>query len=250
MSFGVFLLLIVAGFVAGFVNTLAGSGSLITLPALMLAGLPANVANGTNRVSILLQCLTSAGEFRRLKVLDLKGSFYLGVPATLGAIAGAQIAVSVPEDIMRKAIALVMLIMLGSILLKPEQWIKGKIQKMEKNPGWRELLIFFAIGVYGGFIQAGVGIFLLAGLVLGVGYDLVRANAVKMTIVLIYTVAALLIFAGNNQVEWKSGLILAFGSIIGAWVATHFSIEWGAVWVRRFLILVVLISVIHLLGLI
>lgn len=250
MSFGILLLLLVAGFVAGFVNTLAGSGSLVSLPALMLAGLPANVANGTNRISILLQSLTSAGEFRRLKVLDLKGSLYLGFPATLGAIFGAQIAVSVPEDIMRKVIALVMLFMLGSIILKPEQWIRGKIQKMEKKPGWKELLIFFAIGVYGGFIQAGVGIFLLAGLVLGVGYDLVRANAVKMAIVLIYTVAALLIFAGNNQVEWKSGLILALGSIIGAWVATHFSVEWGAIWVRRFLILVVLISVIHLFGLI
>ncbi len=250
MNLWIFFLLMVAGFAAGFVNTLAGSGSLITLPALMLAGLPANVANGTNRISILLQCLTSSGEFRRQKVLDLRGALYLGLPATLGAIVGAQIAVNVPEELMRKVIGLVMLAMLASIFLKPERWIKGKVQKMEKTPGWKELLIFFAIGVYGGFIQAGVGIFLLAGLVLGVGYDLVRANAVKMAIVFIYTLAALLIFAGNNQVEWKSGLVLALGSMAGAWVATRFSVEWGAVWVRRFLILVVLVSAIHLFGLI
>ncbi len=250
MSLSTFLLLTAAGFAAGFVNTIAGSGSLISLPALMLAGLPANVANGTNRVSILLQCLTSSGEFRRQKILDVKGSLYLGLPATLGAIAGAQIAVSVPEDLMRKVIGLAMLLMLASILLKPEQWIKGKIQKIEKKPRWKEFLIFFAIGVYGGFIQAGVGFFLLAGLVLGVGYDLVRANAVKMAIVFIYTLAALLIFAGNNQVEWKSGLVLALGSMVGAWVATRFSVEWGAVWVRRFLILVVLVAAVHLFGLI
>lgn len=249
MSPGIFLLLMVAGFVAGFVNTLAGSGSLVSLPALMLAGLPANVANGTNRISILLQSLTSSGEFRRLRVLDLRGSLYLGLPATLGAVVGAQIAVSVPEDIMRKVIGLVMLAVLGSIILNPEQWIKGKVQRMEKNLGWKEFLMFFAIGVYGGFIQAGVGIFLLAGLVLGVGYDLVRANAVKMAIVLIYTTVALLIFAGNHQVEWKSGLVLALGSMVGAWVATRFSVEWGAVWVRRFLILVVLFSVVYLFGL-
>jgi uncharacterized membrane protein YfcA len=249
MSIGIFFLLVVAGFVSGFVNTLAGSGSLISLPALMLAGLTANAANGTNRVAILLQCLASSGEFKRLKVLDLKGAIYLGLPATLGAIVGAQIAVNVPEEIMRKVIGLVMLAMLGSVILRPEQWIKGKIQAMEKRPGWKELAIFFAIGVYGGFIQAGVGIFLLAGLVLGVGYDLVRANAVKMAIVLIYTMAALLIFAGNNQVEWRSGFILALGSIVGAWVATRFSVEWGAIWVRRFLILVVLISAAHLFGL-
>jgi hypothetical protein len=111
-----------------------------------------------------------------------------------------------------------------------------------------QFIIFFFIGIYGGFIQAGVGLFLLAGLVLGAGVDLVRANALKVFIVLLYTPFALAIFFMNDQVNWKVGLILALGNMLGAFVASRFAVSWGAKFVRYILLAVVLISALKLLG--
>jgi uncharacterized membrane protein YfcA len=241
--------IIAAGFIAGFINTLAGSGSLVTLPMLIFAGLPANVANGTNRVAILLQNIVGAGSFRQRDALDLRGAIILGIPAALGSIAGAQIAVSLDEERMRRAIGAIMVVMLVIILARPKRWLQGSLLELGNHTRWYHYLIFFLIGIYGGFIQAGVGIFLLAGLVLGVGYDLVRANAVKVGIVLFFTVFALAVFVRNDQVDWLVGLILAIGNMAGAWVAAKIAVEQGAVWVRRLLIAVVVVAAANLLGL-
>jgi uncharacterized membrane protein YfcA len=239
---------IVAGFLAGFINTVAGSGSLITLPLLIFLGLPASVANGTNRVGVLFQNVVAMGSFRKSGVLDLRGAVLLSLPAMVGSVIGAQIAVNLDEEMMRKAIGVVMVLMLFVIVLRPNRWLEGKLEVMAGLPNWRNLLIFFVIGVYGGFIQAGVGIFLLAGLVLGVGYNLVRANAVKIVIVLLFTVTSLLIFARNDQVDWGIGLVLSIGNMLGAWIAARMSIQRGAAWVHRLLIIVVIFSAASLLG--
>jgi uncharacterized membrane protein YfcA len=240
--------LIIAGFAAGFINTLAGSGSLITLPALIWIGLPATVANGTNRIGILMQNVVGVGSFMRHRILDLRGALLLGIPATIGSVIGAQIAVNLDEVMMRRTIGVVMILMLGIIIVRPQRWLQGRQTEMTGRPTWIQLVIFFVIGVYGGFIQAGVGIFLLAGLVLAVGYDLVRANAVKLGIVMLYIPFALAVFIRNHQVDLLAGLIVGVGSMLGAWVAARTAIQKGAVWVRRLLIAVVLVSAIDLLG--
>ncbi len=240
---------VAAGFVAGFINTLAGSGSLVTLPVLIFMGLPANVANGTNRVAILLQNVVGVSSFRRGGALDLRGAALLSLPAIVGSVMGAQIAVNLDEALMRRTIGALMGVMLIVILVRPQRWLRGTLERMSGWPDWKQLLIFFGIGLYGGFIQAGVGIFLLAGLVLGAGYDLVRANAVKVTIVLFFTVSALAVFVRNGQVVWSVGLILAVGNMLGAWVAARMAVERGAAWVRRLLIAVVAVSAAQLLGL-
>lgn len=248
MDWYLYPLIIAAGFLAGFINTLAGSGSLVTLPLLIFAGLPANVANGTNRVAILLQNVIGASSFRRREVLDTRGALILGIPAVIGSIAGAQIAANLDEQLMRQTIGVVMLIMLVVILLRPQRWLEGELKRLRERPSWWQLLLFFFIGVYGGFIQAGVGIFLLAGLVLGVGYDLVRANAVKVGIVLFFTLFALAVFVRNGQVVWSVGLVLAAGNMMGAWTGAKVAVEQGAIWVRRLLIGVILVSAASLLG--
>ena len=249
MAWYLYIAIIAAGFLAGFINTLAGSGSLVTLPLLIFIGLPANVANGTNRVAILLQNVVGGSNFIRNKMMDLRGVLILGIPAVIGSVIGAQIAVNLNEAIMRRTIGIVMVVMLGVIILQPGRWLQGQLEQMTGWPNWKQLLIFFAIGIYGGFIQAGVGIFTLAGLVLVVGYDLVRANAVKVGIILFYTVFAMLIFIKNGQVDWLVGLTLAAGNMLGAWVASNIAVEKGAVWVRRLLIAVVAVSAANLLGL-
>jgi hypothetical protein len=246
-----YLMLILAGvgIIAGFINTLAGSGSLLTLPVLMFLGLPANVANGTNRIAILLQNMVGVTSFRQQQVLDFKHGLWFGLPAIIGAITGAQLAISLNEDIMQKVIGGLLVFMFFLILYKPSKWLKENAMP-DKKPGIVQVIIFFFIGMYGGFIQAGVGFFLLAGLVLGAGMDLVRANAVKVFIVLLYTPLALLLFILNDQVNFLYGFILAAGNMLGALIGSRVAVNKGVKFVRWILLIAILFSALKLLGMI
>ena len=235
-------LLIAAGFLAGFINTLAGSGSLLTLPALIFLGLPAHLANGTNRVAILLQNIVAVSSFHSHRVLDVRRGLTLAVPAIVGSLIGARIAVGLDEAMLRRAIGLLMLFMAVVIVARPKRWIAGHAGGEIRLSPWLTAVVFFLIGVYGGFIQAGVGIFLLAGLVLGAGLDLVRANAVKVLIVLCFTVFALAVFVAHGQVDWGVGVILGLGNMAGAWVATKVAVKRGTAFLRWFLLAVVVVS--------
>jgi uncharacterized protein len=229
---------VTAGLVAGFINTVAGSGSAVSLPLLIFIGLPPTVANATNRIGILLQCAVGTETFRRRGVLDARGGCLLSVPASVGAALGAWVATDLPEDLLERVIGALMLVLLGVILIRPKQWLEGKTEG-RSGTGVRNALVFFAIGFYGGFIQMGVGVFLLAGLVLGAGYDLVRANAVKVLIVLCFTVVALVPFALAGQVRWGPGLVLAAGNMVGAWAGAHLGVKLGPHFIRWVLVIVV-----------
>ncbi len=221
----------VVGFAAGFINTLAGSGSLLTLPLLILLGLPANVANGTNRVGVLLQNVVAVATFRRRGALPLEGSWKLIVPSVVGAVVGAELAVDLDEQLLRQTIGVLLLVLLAVMLLNPERWIAARVAPREPRL-LVEVPLFFAIGVYGGFIQVSVGLFLLAGLVLGAGHNLLGANALKNLIVLVFTAAALVVFVVNDQVDWTLGFLLGAAQAAGAWTAAHFAVKRGAAFVR------------------
>lgn len=247
MEWYIYPLIVIAGVFAGFINTLAGSGSLITLPLLIGLGLPANVANGTNRIAILLQNIVGVSSFKKQKVLEFRSSVKLVIPAIIGSIIGAMIAVDINEEIMRKTIGGLLLFMFFIILWKPSRWLREQ-QGKSPLPYWLRAIIFFIIGVYGGFIQAGVGFFLLSGLVLGAGYDLVRANAVKVLIILAYTVFALAVFIYNDQVNYSYGFILAAGNMIGAFLGARVAVKWGPKFVRYLLLITVIVAAAKLLG--
>ena len=235
----------VTGFVAGFINTLAGSGSLLTLPILILLGLPANVANGTNRVGVTMQNIVAVATFRRRGALPLEGSWKLIVPSVVGGILGAMLAVDLDERLLRQTIAVLMLVLIAVMLLKPERWIASHVARREPRL-LVEVPLFFAIGVYGGFLQVSVGLFLIAALVLAAGYELVGANAMKNLIVLLFTVAALVVFIVNDQVEWTLGLLLGAGQAVGAWAAAHFAVKRGADFVRWAVIVITVGSAVAL----
>ena len=133
------------------------------------------------------------------------------------------------------------------ILFKPEVWLKGKTETGSTVSLWLNFLVFFLIGVYGGFIQAGVGFFLLGGLVLGAGLDLVKANAIKNFLVFLFTPFALTVYIIGNQVDYKAGLILSVGSMIGAWIGTRTAVSWGPAFVRYVLLVAVIVSAAQLL---
>ncbi len=212
---------------------------------LILLGLPATVANGTNRIGVLMQNVVAVATFRNRGALEIEGTWKLVVPAVVGSVLGARLAVDIDQHLMRNVIGVLMLVMLGIMLLKPERWIAG-----HTSPRTPRLLIevplLFAIGVYGGFLQAGVGIFLLAALVLGAGFNLVGANGVKNLIVLAVTLVAIPVFVLHDQVQWTLGLLLGAGQAAGAWVAARVAIKHGAAFVRIFVIVVVLLSALAL----
>jgi len=247
MEWLLYLLVVFVGVITGFINTLAGSGSLLTLPLLIFMGLPANVANGTNRIAILLQSIVGVASFKQKKVFEWKDGIWLTIPATVGALIGAIVAVDLNELILNRIIGGLLILMFFIILYKPETWINQQADSVTPKPTFLRIIVFFAIGFYGGFIQAGVGFFLLAGLVLGAGYDLLKANAVKVLIVLVYTIVALIVFVVNKQVDYFLGIILGVGSMLGAWIATHVAVKRGAGFIRWILLITVFAFAIKLL---
>ncbi len=241
-------LLISAGVAAGFINTLAGSGSLLTLPLLIFLGLSPHQANATNRVAIFFQNIVAVKSFTKQKLLVPKQETGLVVPALLGAIVGASLAVNINETVLHAFIAGLLFFMFFIILLKPDRWVKEQAGKIDgKRPVW-QIVIFFFVGVYGGFIQAGVGFFLLSALALGVGYDLIKANAVKVLIVLSYTVIALGIFIWSGQVDFLYGIVLAAGSSIGAYIASKYAKQIGTKIIRYILLAAVLLASMKIAG--
>lgn len=217
-------LLIGAGFVAGFINTIAGGGSMLTLPALMILGMPADIANATNRVGVLLQSLTGVKGFHRRGKLAPSSIVPTLVPSLLGSLAGSVLASYLPETYLKPALLVTMLAMAAVMLIKPSTVAPAPGTPVRSmNPGaWS--LLFFA-GIYGGFIQAGVGFILLAALAGGLRYDLIRANALKLAITAALTAIALLVFVLRGQVLWIPGLVLAIGTVLGANMSVRFAIN-------------------------
>lgn len=243
MDWYIYPVLVLAGFLAGFINTLAGSGSVISLAALNLAGLPLDVANGTNRVAVLLQTAVGVGRFRKQGKLKIRSHIGIILPAVAGGMIGAFIAGQIDAALLRRTIGICMLAVLSMLFLKPKRWLEGK--ELEKRPGPVRMVSFFLIGLYGGYIQIGVGVFLLTALVLAEGLDLVRGNAVKLLIVFCYLIPVLVVFVMNDLVRWGPGLALACGNMTGAWAATREAARHGARFIRGLLIVVVSASAIR-----
>jgi uncharacterized membrane protein YfcA len=246
MEWYMYLLLVGAGILSGFINVFAGSGSTITLPLLMFLGLPANVANGTNRISILLQSIVAVKSFQNQQILSTKSAWGISIPAMIGSFIGAFLAIEINDDVMDKVIGAMLIMMFFVVLLKPEVWIKGRKEHLNPKPGIIQQIIFFFIGMYGGFIQAGVGFFLLAGLVLGAGLDIIKANAVKVFITLLFTIISLIVFIYSGNIDWIFGLVLGSGSIIGAFLASKYATRIGAEFIRYILLIIILLSSLQL----
>ncbi len=244
----VYVLTVLAGVLTGYVNTLAGCGSAFSLAALAALGLPMGIANGTNRVAILLQNVVAVKGFHRQDKVDWKTGLQLAVPACIGALLGAFLATRMDAQHLKMAVGVAMVLVLVLLLAKPKRWIEGRSDSTQGLHWVPKAALFFFVGVYGGFIQMGVGVFLLTSLVLGVGYDVVRGNAVKVLIVLCFTAIALAVFIHGGKVNWPIGLLLACGNMTGAWIATRQAAKRGARFIRWLLILVVSYAALKYLG--
>lgn len=239
------LLLSLTGFLAGGINTVAGGGSNLTLPALMILGLPADVANGTNRIAVTAQCLVGLAGYDRHETLDRPAVLPVLIPTIIGGIFGAIAAALMPNLFLKPILLGMILLMALLILVRPEVIAPPpgtkNLSPSESRGAWWSL---FGAGVYGGFVQAGVGFILLAALAGGLRYDLLRANALKTACALAFTSVALIIFIIFDQVWWVPGLIVAAGSMTGAHFAVKVAVRASQKSIKWFLFLMTLCAVV------
>ncbi len=242
------IVLMVCGCAVGFINTLAGGGTVLALSALNFAGLPLAVANGTYRIAATVQTLTSTGTFYRQDRLDLETGLLLGIPAAAGAVLGAFAAIDIDETLFRRIVAVVLIGFFVMLLVRPRRWAPDRKGNMAEQIGVPEVLLFFAVGVYGGFVHVGVGYLLLMAVLFTTGYDLVRSNAVKVMIIFLYLPWALAVFVWGGKVSPWHGLGLAAGQVTGAFLGARFAVEGGQRYVRWVVLAFIAAMVPHLLG--
>ena len=221
------LILVGAGLFAGFVNTMAGGGSLLTLPLLIFLGLPPATANGTNRIAIIVSASSATLGFRSKNISSFPLSIYLGIAAFFGALIGSRIAVEIDGFLFNKILAIIMIVVVVLMVFKPNY--KADLLQARttgKTLIW-SMVAFFFIGIYGGFINAGIGFIIMLFLNYVNKLDLVRVNATKVTLVLIYTTAALATFILSGHIDLKYGIALAVGNAAGAFFASRYAVKKG-----------------------
>jgi uncharacterized membrane protein YfcA len=242
-----FLLLFGIGIISAFLNVMAGGGSALVLPLLIFLGLDSALANGTNRVAILLQNIFAVSSFRAQDVHAFRQSLGMTLWAMPGAIAGAVVGVTINDLWFQRILAVVMIATVISILV-PQSRVDLTSPASEQRKRWI-YPIMIGIGFYGGFIQVSVGFLFMAALYHVMKMNLVLVNMHKVTIVMIYMVPALAVYAWTGNVNWLLGLTLGAGSAVGGWWAARVSVKGGESVIRIVLVVAILIMAAKLLGL-
>ena len=237
------LLLVGGGMAAGVINAVAGGGSTLTVPLLVLAGVPGNDANGSNRLGILTSNAAAATAFRRLGVRGLSRSAPVLVPIVVGSLIGAFAITRLTDDAFERVFGLLMLPIIFLSIRKP----KAKLDAAPWPTGFT-VAVFFAVGLYGGAVQAGVGLVMLAALTRA-GYDLVTANNVKVVANLTLTSVVLPVFVAQGKIQWLPALILAAGLTAGGWIGAHAAVRGGERLIRFGMVVAALLLSGKLLGL-
>ena len=241
------LALIGGGLVAGAINAVAGGGSLIALPLLIFLGLPETVANATNRLAVFANAVTSAAGYQQSGRVPWRTVRLLLLPTLLGSAAGAFVAARISDEAFRPVVAIVLLLVGGMLVFRPAKWLEPA-PGAAPLPPVAEAAIFFAVGFYGGFIQAGIGFFLVAATVRVAGLDLIRANGAKVVLTLALTLVAFAVFLAAGEIRWKEGLVLAVGNGLGGYLGARSAVRWGAGWIRWVMVVTVVASALELLG--
>jgi uncharacterized membrane protein YfcA len=218
------------GFVASALNVVAGGGSFLTLPVLIFLGLPAREANATNRVGVVAQNVGAVWGFHRHGVLDWRWALAVTVPGLLGAALGAALALRVADKDLQRFLALTMVAMTLWTLFAPRT--RPPLEPRAPSRTWLVYGFSLLVGVYAGFVQAGVG-FLFLALTTLAGLDLVRGNAAKVLSMLCQTLLSLVIFAVSGTVRWPEGVALALGSLAGSLLGVHLTVLKGQRWLER-----------------
>jgi len=242
------LILFAAGTAAGFMNVVAGGGSSLTLPALIFLGLDSSVANGTNRIGVLLQNVSAVYSFKKENYLEKNVSFKLALSTLPGSVAGALIATQLSNDLFNKILGIIMIGIIVTMIIPKN---KNKFPDTETThiPLAAHISMFFR-GFYGGFIQIGIGFILMAALQGFLKINLIRVNMHKVFIVLMNTIPAFIVFILTDNVHWGYGFSLAAGNALGGWFSAKVQVRKGEDFIRAFLVVAIMIMAVKLLGII
>jgi uncharacterized membrane protein YfcA len=249
LSFAIIVTLLISGLIVGFINTLAGGGSAVSLTVFMALGLPVQVANGTNRVAILMQNLSSTATFSSKGMIDWHSGLRLAVPLILGTVVGSQVAATeISDGVFRICLAVVMLSVLFFTIFGNRVLKRHDSEMKRIGPGhW---VVFFLIGAYNGFIFVGTGYLILLATMGMMHLGIVKANVLKNLVILIAMFFSLAVFVINGDVNWMFGLVHGAGNMVGAFLASHYAIGWGVKFLRWFMVAVVLVCLADVVGLI
>jgi len=234
------LFLLAASFFAGFIDSIAGGGGLIQLPALLI-GLPKSETAevlGTNKLSAVFGTTTAAALYRKQIKPDPKILLAMGVPAFLGSAGGAVLASKIPTSSMRPMVLVLLIIVAVYTWFKPDL---GKFENLRHLPKRRVQIAAIAgvvIGFYDGIFGPGTGSFLMLILVASLGYAFITASAIAKVVNVATNVGAILVFGINGAVLWQIGIILGIANITGAVIGARLAIKGGSTLVRKVFLLV------------
>ncbi len=246
LTWQVIVLLVASGILVGIINTLAGGGTILTLSIFSAMGLPITMANGTNRIAVVLQNLTASLTFIRKRMLDVKAGLLLSIPTIIGNIAGSMLATQLDEKIFKICMGIVLAVILIYMIFDRHRTPSHGGHALKLN--FWHYIWFFLIGFYGGYIYIGLGYVVLAVTIWTLHLDIVTANILKGFVIFVSSPFSMLVFMYNDQVDYAYGLLHGVGNIIGAFLASHYAIGWGVRFVRLFTIGVVVICLLDLVG--
>lgn len=233
------LIILIAGIIGGFINAVSAAGSLITLPAFIFAGLTPGAANASNRVAILAQNFSSAYAFRSKGLKPDAYMFWLAAASIPGAVLGAWFSLKIPDALFTKILSVVMVVFLIITLVNPLKNAGGKEERLDTRSKIIGVLLYFCFGIYGGFIQAGTGFFLMGGALLLHRFNIVKTNYYKAVIMFTYTLAAFLVFMFKGNIHWLEGILMGVGMSIGAFFGSRWTIGASEVWIRRVMVVLI-----------
>ncbi|TVR77970.1 MAG: sulfite exporter TauE/SafE family protein [Chitinophagaceae bacterium] len=231
------LLIVAVGFFAGLVNAIAGGGSLLTLPALIFLGLPSVEANATNRLAVLVQSFFSVLSLKNSGISEFRLSILPSIFAVLGSVVGFWIAIHISSQWFNLTLSIVMLLIAFLMIYKPKAEFIAKVK--HKNPV--AAVVFFLLGIYGGFIQAGIGVIMLILIPVLFGLNLVHSNFIKVFVNFVFTLFVLILFAYGGYINWESGIMLSVGMAFGGWFGSKWSVRLGHLGIQRVLVAVLVI---------
>lgn len=246
MSISIFLILVISGLFVGFINTLSAGGTAISIALYLALGLSPAQANATNRIGVLLQSSLTSVLFSRKGFLKNTHFFRLALPTMSGALVGAILSLVLPEILFSYFMGISLLVMIVFLFRSPKKFEEDDFSKTENGISFLQYLTFFLIGIYGGFVQVGTGFLLMSAVSMLLGYNIIKTNALKTTVMAFYTVIAVLIFWQDGSIHWQYGLLHSIGTFIGSFIATKLAFKKGAKFIKWVVIFVIIFTSLYL----
>jgi uncharacterized membrane protein YfcA len=241
------LIIFIVGLFSAIFGTLVGGSSLITIPLLILLGLPPHSAIGTDRIGVSAIGIAGLYQFHKKGLIRYGIGFILGIPCLVGSFIGANLAFQVSPGVMKKSIAVMTLAILALLMAKPNRGIEKTSRPLTTGVMATGALLSMFAGIYGGFYGAGAATFLFYILILVFGRTFLESAATLKIASILMTLTAAITFAAHGAVHYPLAISLFLGSFIGSTAGAYYSDRIGNVWIKRIFIGVVLIMVIKLL---